>query len=214
MRGLLTASLVLGPGLAWAAGPGGADTLRRSFPSAGIESVRIDLRWGELEIQATDADDIEIVLTRECRRNDDRCNERLADVDIEGDRRGKRLELEVTGLARWEHSKAHVRVVARVPRQQALVVDMGAGEVTVEGFGSDVEVDLGAGEVRVRMAEDSVGRVDLRAGVGDTTLRRPGGGVAAERARLVGSTLNWDDGPGRALVDCRVGAGEVDVRLE
>jgi hypothetical protein len=196
------------------AGDDSERTIRRSFDVRPGQEIRLDLRWGELEIQPTDGNAVEIVFEVECRGGGDRCRRRLAELDVAGETRRDRLEIEVTGLSRWENAKAQLRMVARVPRQHSLFVDMGAGEVVVEGFGADLEIDLGAGEIRVRMPEDRVSSVDLSAGVGDTTLRRGDGKVVSNRSHLVGSTVRWDDGSGDAHVEVHVGAGEVDVRLD
>ena len=196
------------------AGDDSERTIRRSFDVRPGQEIRLDLRWGELEIQPTDGNAVEIVFEVECRGSGDRCRRRLAALDVAGETRRDRLEIEVTGLSRWTNAKAKLRMVARVPRQHPLFVDMGAGEVVVEGLGSDLEIDLGAGEIRVRMPEDRVSSVDLSAGVGDTTLRRGDGEVVSNRAHLVGSTVRWSDGSGDARVEVHVGAGEVDVRLD
>jgi hypothetical protein len=49
--------------------------------------------------------------------------------------------------------------------------------------------------------------------VGEARLRGPRDGVE-ERRHLVGSVARWDAGHGQARIDCHVGAGEIEVRLQ
>jgi hypothetical protein len=211
-------AVVLLPAAAAAATGSGHDderrTLARSFPVKAGQDLRIDLRWGELEIEPTDGANLELSLEAECEDGGDRCRKQIADLDIESDASDDRLEVEVTGLSRTGSMGGSVRLLARVPRGHALVVDMGAGEVMIEDFAADLDVDLGAGEIRVRMEEGAVRRVDLSAGVGDARLHGPDGELQSERAHLLGGSVRWDEGRGTARVDCRVGAGEVEVRLD
>ena len=188
--------------------------LRRDFPIAAGKTLRLDLRWGELHVEATDGDHIEIVVRADCHRNDRRCQERLESLDVESDDRRDVLDLEVTGVSHWSNHGADLRVDMKVPRGHDLKIDMGAGEVEIESFESDLDVDLGAGEIHVRMPEQAVRDVELRAGVGDAELKTPHGPVQSDRHLLVGGGVSWDRGSGQAHVDCHVGAGEVSMRLD
>jgi hypothetical protein len=189
-------------------------TVRRTFAVPAGQDLHFDLAWGELQIEPTDSAAVEVVVSAECRRDGERCRRRLSDIDVSASTRRQRLEIEVTGMSKWETAKAQVRIVVRVPRRHGLSVAMGAGECVVEGLASDLKVDLGAGEIRVRMPEDAVRSADLSAGVGETTLRLGDGEVAEHRSHLVGSTVRWDEGAGEARLELHVGAGEVDVRLD
>ena len=102
----------------------------------------------------------------------------------------------------------------KLPRDHSFRLDMGAGEVEIQGLQKDVRVKLGAGEVHVAMDENDVHEVDLDAGVGETTLRSRDGKLEGSREHLVGSSVHWDEGPSKAHVRVNVGAGEVQMRCE
>lgn len=192
----------------------GRETLRREFPVQSGQEVRLDLGWGELHVEPGDGDKVEVVVRAACHHRRRDCEDRIRDIDIEGDLRRDALALELTGLSKWHGNGVELDVTLRMPRGHALDVDMGAGEVHVEDLESDVHVDLGAGEIRVRMPEEAVRKVRLDAGVGDANLRLSHGRIESSRHHLVGGDVRWDEGRGRAAVDCHVGAGEVTLRLE
>jgi hypothetical protein len=188
--------------------------LHRDFPVAAGKTLRLDLRWGELHVEATDGDHVEVDVRADCDRDNRHCQERLQELDVESNEHRDALEIKVTGLWHWANHGADVRVDIKVPRGHDLNVDMGAGEIQIDDFESDLEVDLGAGEIHVRMPEQAVRDVELSAGVGDAELRLPHGHVESDRHMLIGGGVSWDRGSGRSHVDCHVGAGEVSMRLD
>jgi len=193
---------------------GRRNEMRRDFALAGAQSVRVDLRWGELHVEPADGDSVEVILRVECRHFRDECEDRLHDIDIDADKRHDQLQLEVVGLSHWGSHGLDVEVIVRVPRGKGLEIDMGAGEVHIDDHASDLKVHLGAGEIGVRMPAGAVRDVRLDAGVGDASLRLHHHEIEADRHHLIGCDLEWDEGEGRAHVDCHVGAGEVAMRLE
>jgi hypothetical protein len=189
-------------------------TLRRSYRLDPGSEVRIEVPYGGVRVERGEPGRVEVVLVGECEHGGDRCRDRLARVEVEGRERADRLEIEVTGLPRMSGRGLQLDLHVLVPAGHALAVDMGAGEIRVEDLDRDVRVELGAGQIDVRLAERTVGSVDLSAGVGEARLERASGTVETERRHLVGGSVEWRAGPGEAHVDLEVGAGEVVVRLD
>lgn len=192
----------------------GRDTLRREFPVQPGQEIRLDLRWGELHVEPGDTGKVEVIVRAECHHRRRDCEDRIRDIEIDGISRREVLDVELTGISKWHSKGVELDVTLRMPRGQALDVDMGAGEVHVEDLESDVRIDLGAGEIQVRMPEAAVRKVRLDAGVGDANLRLSHGRIEGSRRNLVGGGVRWNEGRGRAAVDCHVGAGEVSLRLD
>ena len=194
---------------------GGRETLRREFAIQPDQEIRFDLNWGELHVEAGDSGKVEVIVRATChrhRRGD--CADRVRAIQVEADSRHGGLALELSGISAWHGKGIDLDVTLRMPRGQALDVDMGAGEVHVEDLESDVHIDLGAGEIQIRMPEDAVRKVKLDAGVGDANLQLPHRHIESSRRNLIGGGVRWDEGRGHASVDCHVGAGEVSLRLD
>lgn len=208
---------LFGLGLAAAFLPAAAAAVTRTFervvalePS---QALRLDLRYGEIHVECGEADQVELELRVRCTSRREKCDERLAAVELACEPHGRTLEVRVDGLRRFSTHSTHVELWVRVPPDRPLDIDLGAGEVRVTGLERDLRVHLGAGSIQVRMPEAAVHSVDARAGVGEASLsgRRV---RVEERRHLVGGVAHWSGGPGEARVDCQVGAGEVAVRLE
>jgi hypothetical protein len=197
--------------LAWASE---GRTLHRDFEPGEHSDLRLEVPYGELTVTAADVDQVQVEVVARCRHGWDDCTDRLERIDVESRSRGEELVLEVTGVRKMSNHGLELEVHATVPAGLALAVHMGAGEVRIEDVKTDLRVHLGAGDIDIRMPEEKVRSVDLRAGVGDASLMLPNGRVEAERAHLIGGRLHWRRGPGDAEVEVEVGAGDIDVRLK
>ena len=215
-RGLATLLLVLAAGgvAAAPAGAGERRTLHRDFEPGDHSDLRLEVPYGELTVTAADVDRVQVEIIARCSHGWDDCADRLERIDVESRSRGEELVLEVTGLRRMSNHGLELEVQATVPTKLGLAVRLGAGELRIEGVKTDLQVHVGAGDIDIRMPEENVRSVDLRAAVGDASLNLPDGRVEAERAHLVGGRLSWRRGPGDAEVEVQVGAGDIDVRLK
>ena len=101
-----------------------------------------------------------------------------------------------------------------VPASLRLSIEMGVGELTVRGMEADLSLDLGVGELAIELSAGGVRSIELEAGVGETSLRTPGGRIEETRSHLVGSELEWREGKGASKVSAEVGVGQISVRLE
>lgn len=183
-----------------------------SFPVPRDRAVRIEFPVGEFRVETTTGDKIEIELRAKCRGSSSRCEDRMRNLRVESDDFGGKLRLEVKGYPKGPNSGFSLIGVLRVPRDHSLEVQMGVGELVIEGVEGDLDVSLGVGEARIRTQEGVVRDVDVATGIGDADVRAHTGHV--HRRGFIGSTASWDDGRGRASVSLHVGVGEADVRLE
>ena len=209
--------LLIATALVAAAAQAGSKTreISRSFSLESDQILRLDLSVGEIRVEGADIDKVEADLRIECRwGNDEDCERLLEKVDLESRQTSRRLILEVVSDSSWRKTKLEIEGDFRVPRGVALEVDMGVGELTIEGVTADLSADLGVGELSIRVPAAAVRSVGLDAGVGEAKLLGAGTYVEGRRSMLIGSEVFWDEGEGEARVRADVGVGEATVYLE
>ena len=199
--------------LAPAAFAGDSRSLDESFAYDPGQRVVLDFAVGHLEVEAYDGRQVKVEIEARCRWAVRRCEDRLADLRVLSRSSSRRLRIEVESPGSWSGSQLEIDAVIRVPRQAPLEIDMGVGELDVDGFENDVHIEMGVGEVAVRMAESAVRRVALDAGIGESRLRGAHARVRERRSLLIGSELSWDQGSGRAEIEVELGIGEISVEL-
>jgi hypothetical protein len=193
--------------LAPTAGTAVADEVRRShrFDTTGIERLQIEHRAGELTLEPTNGDQIEVELRIETQ---DEWSERqgaVADLDLTSSVRGDRLTLS------FGEDNVHSYMLVRLPALEQLTIDAGAGEVKGTLPPMETEVFLVAGTVNLDVDRSATGRIDLRARIGDTAVDGARN-VETNRVILIGSTSSAT-GEGSHRVEAKVRAGDVRVGL-
>lgn len=178
------------------------------------QEVSLDFPVGELEITGVPGDQAYLEVEARCKRRTSSCDDQLEAIEIDIRDSGGRLRIEVAPGAKWRWWD-RLELAARMtyPADHPLLVDMGVGEVTIDGLSGDLEVDLGVGEVSIDMPARAVSSVYLDTGIGETELLVPEGWIRSERSFLLGSETSWRHGPGAARVHVDVGVGEIVVRL-
>jgi hypothetical protein len=197
--------------------PAGADEIVRAFkqqiPVGSAAKVALDFPVGEVRVEAWDESKVDLDVKIECDRPTAKCKEASQKLRLVYDNSGDRLRVEIKDWPRFATPKGlQVNARVRVPRELALGVDLGVGELTVTGLQGDVSADLGVGEVSVTLPRASVGSVNLDTGVGEANLVVDG--RRYESSGLVAKELRWNKGAGRSGVTVDCGVGEIDVRLE
>jgi hypothetical protein len=202
-----------------------------------VESARaleLNIPFGDVQVEGVAGGPVRVRVEATC-SNDSHCDEFLEGLRLEAKRRDSTLKIKLEGPemhAGWDldfdgddgdrqgrgrrhHSNDHdagLRVTVQVPRSLALDLNIGAGEVSVQGLRHDVSVNMGAGEVNVSMAERSVESVDLTVAVGEARIHQ--GGRTSENVSVLGGPVRWRGGKGDAGIEVNMGAGEVEVTLE
>ncbi|HET9766320.1 MAG TPA: hypothetical protein VFS60_05710 [Thermoanaerobaculia bacterium] len=188
----------------------------KNFPLEGARRLKLDVAVGDVRVEAGGGDRIEAKLELRCSTTSRRCRERAAELHLTPTRSGDDLSLRLHGYDREErHGMHHPEVDLRlvVPASLALFVDMGVGELEVDGVEGDVTVDLGVGEASVRVPEGAVRSVALDVGVGEAQLSPRQDESHHSGFLFLGNEVDWRDGVGASRIVVDIGVGEAQVRL-
>lgn len=185
-------------------------TEKARFAIDGLRTLNIDHPVGTLEVRGGDVKEVVAQLTVSCKGFS--CPEKAEDVRIESKRIGGELRLEVDGFPK--HGRGvEAELVVTVPRNVAVEVDHGVGEVTISGMTADIEVDAGVGEVRISGTAASFREANAESGVGDVDLTVKGRHVKSE-SHFVGNTVEWSGGAGGSRIDLELGVGSAEIDLD
>ncbi len=187
----------------------------RAFEAADLESVMLDFPVGEVEVEGTGGDRVEIDIVFACKTSgwgSSTCRDRADEIELESQTRGSQLRLNLDGYGTIRHRGLTIRLHARVPRDLDFELDMGIGEASLKNLEGNVTVDLGIGEVGLALQEEMVGSVRLDNGIGETSLRTTRD--RKEHAGLFVGELTWAQGNGDSRIQVDLGIGEITVRLQ
>lgn len=187
-------------------------SLNGDVPTTGVERVELRLPPGTVRIEPSRDGRLRVELGIHCSFDDERCEARAEQLSLETERRGNTLELRVDGMSNLSSLRLHVRGRILVPQGKPLEVDFPAGELTISGVRSDLNVDVGAGEVRIVMHEGDVRSVRLGVGIGEASLSVAGRSI--EGSGWLGHKVRWGEGSGASRVAVNLGVGELDVTLD
>jgi hypothetical protein len=175
--------------------------------------VHVNFPIGELRVIPTDDTNVQFDIRVRCRgRAEEDCEELANRLVLDSHDSGHTLSLKLENYPKWHNKGFTVIGELRVPRAQALRVEMGVGQLDVDGLQGDLDVDLGVGEADIRTPRASAANVSVEAGIGDATIR--GAGSDLESSRFVGARATWSRGNGKSDVRLHVGVGDATVRLE
>jgi hypothetical protein len=211
MRRALILAALCSLGLTAVAHAGKIPIDQLKFPIPRDHKVRVDFPVGEFRIESTTGNSIEFELSAKCKGSEWHCEDRADDIRVESDDTGGELRLEVKGYHGTNPGFELIGVL-RVPRDHSLEVQMGVGELAIEGVEGDMDVNLGVGEAHIRASQRTFRSVDVASGIGDADVYSRGGRV--HHRGFISSTASWDDGPGRSTVTLHVGVGEARVSLD
>jgi hypothetical protein len=185
-----------------------------TFKITKAHKVHVEFPVGELRVIPTDDSHVEFDIKVRCRgRAEADCEEHASRLVLDSHDSGGTLSLELKNYPKWHHSNGFTVIgELRMPRSQALRVEMGVGQLDISGLQGDLEVDLGVGEADIRTTRASAAKVSVEAGIGDATIRGAGGDL--ESSRFLGARASWSGGSGKADVRLHVGVGDATVRLE
>jgi hypothetical protein len=185
-------------------------TESKAWPVTPGARVRLEFPVGQLEVEASDSDKVRLDLIVECDRGSTAdCARKAKRVTLDARERPGQLNLEVE--APKLPSDFQLRAVLQVPRDLAVEIEMGVGELEVHGMRGDLGLELGVGEGRVRLAESSYREAEISVGIGEASIRAPG--KSAQSSGFLGHESHWS-GSGSARVKLRIGVGDGDIRLD
>lgn len=189
------------------------ETEPRTFPITAQQNVHLEFPVGELRVVPSDESRVRFDLRVRCKdRSDERCEELANRLVLDSEMEGNTLRLTLQKFPKWNHRGMTVLGVLRVPRALAVRIEMGVGELEIEGLEGDLDVNLGVGEASIRTAKLRAGHVSVETGIGEASIR--GGGSDTRSRGFIGSVASWSSGRGRSSVRLHVGVGEGTVRLD
>lgn len=232
MRMLITALLL---GLSAGAQASPDREINRSWSQDGLASIEIDANVGSVEVIGGDYDEISLVLVIEpdddWGRDSERVAELIAAAELEEDRRGDTLALDLrTRRGRSGDNDIEEHWKLKLPSAMAAMVELNVGEVDITGVGGgveaevnvgeldievpggDIEAEVNVGDLEIRSGSDSPGSFDLEVNIGDVDLEINGDDVGDKRGWLGGSIRH--DAGGDDDVSAEVNIGNLDVDID
>ena len=199
----------------------------------GVKRVLIDGGVGTMDVRASDDDKLHVIVTAE--PDDDLSRsvseEEMAGIELDVDRSSRRLKLELDlpgGLDVDDvQEKWQVRIPVGVEAELelgvgqmdvegvtgGLTVSMGVGELNVDIPSGPIEISVGVGDVDVSVSKASIAKVRLDTTVGDARLRVNGERIEGSSHFGIGNSVRYK-GDGQDEVEVSVKVGEVKVELD
>ena len=169
-----------------------------------LESVEILIPVVQMRIEVYDGNAVELEIdVRSKPRMWIFGRQSVDDIELEIDRDGNELILGI------DEKNLEQTWRVRIPRNLAINMNIGVGEVKLNQFANDLDVDLGVGEVSVLVDDLEYRSINLSVGVGETTIR--GFEHAARSNRELVSDSAHYNGDGEHRMDIEVGVGEASV---
>lgn len=188
-------------GLAFGAPAWAADSVKKTFDAAGIKKLALEQASGKVEILGTDAKTATVTATKG--RFDDACELSMATKGSELVVRNKEPSLDF-------NRKCQVDFKIEVPKQVAMDLKVGAGDVTIDGVKGTLEYKLGNGDLRVKDAD--LAEVDGKSGSGDVEIA----GHVGDAELKIGAgnaKITLDRAPAKGKLDVKVGTGNATIAL-
>jgi hypothetical protein len=187
-------------------------TLQASWPAQKLDRIRVEFPVGDLTLVAGDVPTLRASMTVRCRHASSRCIERSKRLKIISTQSGRSRSVKVEGYPKFNNGGLEVSLRLELPRSLAADVEMGVGDLVVEGVEGDLSIELGVGDVDVAVRESDVRSVHMAVGIGDATLDH--GGRHQRISGFIGKNVRWNEGPGNSRVNVEVGVGDATVRMD
>lgn len=173
--------------------------------------VKVDVSFGRVQVEGTDAGDVEVDFRLTCSRQDlEKCRRRSERIRVVPRVKGDSfvVYLEHTPRGRTQGIRAELKL--KVPKNLPLDVDMGSGDIFVTRMLSDVVIAGGGGTIDVIASHERVGKVNVKVVAGKAELwmgdgYMKGGGFPR--------SIRWR-GPGASRIVVDWGTGDARIRLE
>ncbi len=178
--------------------------IKQDFTLSANGSLNLDVPVGSIEMTVTDSDKVEVFIEIEPKSDGWFSGKTdLERVELEHEQNGNHLKLGIDNddIKQTWHIK--------VPKSASLEVDLGVGNLEIDGLANDADIEVGVGSVRIDSALDDFDKIILDAGVGDTKLR----GMkkeADEKRKMVSSETHYR-GNGNYKINVEVGVGDIKV---
>lgn len=181
--------------------------INKTLDADDLDSLRIEFSVGEVELEIWDGDSIELDIELKAERSWLSWRPRkVEDIELEVRTSGGELFLGI------DENKLQQQWVLKVPAKLALDIEIGVGEIRIDGLDNNLSLELGVGEIEVIAATDNFDHIDAAVGVGEATLRGFGSGTENERS-FVSADAHFE-GRGEYYIEVELGVGEAMVKLD
>ena len=181
-------------------------TLSQTFAYTGQE-VLLDMEIGSAKFIATDEQEIRIeVLVTPSESNWFSLwgSADVEDIELDVVESSSEIELKVT-----EQDDVKQEWVVYLPRQAALNLNVGIGQIEVSNMENNIDIDLGVGHAEINH-EILYRSVSLESGVGEVEVNLQGQSVEVSRNFVMQSYHN-EEQTGFGQLNVNVGVGQIDV---
>lgn len=194
------------------ASAGDERTIRHRLPTGNASAVRVEVPVGEVWVEGTDGGELVVAVDLRCEEGRRRCPEAAQRVRLDSLSEGGELRLAIADWPRHGDQGLELELVLQLPRSLALALQVGVGEVHVDGLTNQLALELGVGEAELHLPESAVGEVHVSVGVGEASLTVHQHEI--EGNGFLGRNIDWKGGTGGARVSVDCGVGEVAVKLD
>ncbi len=175
--------------------------------------IKLSVPAGDVEIVGTPGNSITAVATGVCQKDaQENCTQLFKELGW-SKKAGSVTELGLTPASITRYDHVTIKVKISVPKDKKLEVNLGAGELRIEGTSACLTADVNAGAIKITTKESQLASAALSAKVGDVKLVTANGEtIEGDRSLLVGASLAWN-GAGACHTKASVLAGEVLIVL-
>ncbi len=183
--------------------------LTRTFPVGPEQKVEVGLGAGDILIESGDVTEAEVQMRIHCESSKRSCWQKADQVELVSKTSANRLNIEVEGLTRSTARGMSIRLRIILPSTQHLEVDLGAGDLKIDGMAGSTELDVGVGDVEVHIERGIFRSIEMDTGVGESKVIIAGETIAG--VGLVGSDLKWSQDSGQQDLEIDCGVGDIVV---
>ena len=177
-------------------------TLEDNFTIVSNSTIHLEVPVGELEITTHGGSNVELeVVVKEADSN------WFSSADLDDATLSKTIKDDDVYL-RVDLDDTQQKWTLNIPKTSSLEIDMGVGEVSIDGVSQNLELDLGVGDANIELAGDNYAKINLETGVGDADLH--GFKDFRQERAIVSKDINWR-GDGEFRINVEVGVGDVEV---
>jgi len=212
MRRLLLVTLLL----ALAAPANAAETLQAQTKAWTVTPgtrFHFEFPVGGLRVEASDDSKVRLELLVKCKHGDiDRCERFASHLRLDVDQDDNDLRVKVEGYPKFGSSNINLQGTLLIPRSLEVKLEMGVGDLEVDGLEGDLEIELGVGEADLTLDSASYRTADVEVGVGDATLKASG--KRRSSSGFLGRSVRWTEGTGPSRARVHIGVGDASLRMD
>ena len=185
-------------------------TLEGRYLLGDVAKVHLALPFGGLRVEAVEGRIIEIEVRLECSKVDlEICTEQANRIQLAPRQKKNEILVKLAHTPGGRSRGIEASAIARVPRDAALEIDIGSGDVFLTGHRADAAVAVVAGDVDIVAVKDALGLVDVDVAIGKAEMWLSEGSI---QGTGFPKSLKWN-GPGQAVLKVNVGTGDVRIRF-